>query len=103
MKIRLVLWLAVLWFVVLGFFFAHSGKCEDLDSQGCSACHVPNAGDHPVGMAPKGPVPSTLPLSPDGKVECTTCHYPHQGPEEPAGLRLLGNELCAACHPSLFD
>lgn len=98
MRTRLVLWLIVLLFTGSGFFFVHSGKCEDLASEGCSACHVPKAGDHPVGILPKGPVPSTLPLNSEGEIECTTCHYPHTGAGEPAGLRLEGDQLCFACH-----
>ncbi|MBI2877603.1 MAG: hypothetical protein HYY20_12050 [Candidatus Tectomicrobia bacterium] len=32
-------------------------------------------------------------------MECTTCHYPHSGGEEPAGVRMEGSDLCLACHP----
>jgi predicted CXXCH cytochrome family protein len=67
----------------------------------CIGCHRETAtpDNHPVGIAPAGPVPVVLPLSADGKIMCTTCHFPHTDGSTRAGERISqGDDLCVACH-----
>lgn len=73
----------------------------------CNQCHADRttAGDHPVGVVYdtaradlKRPAPRDLLV--DGKVECTSCHVPHE--EESAFPHRLRSEtttaLCNSCH-----
>lgn len=70
----------------------------------CTKCHSTNVGDHPVvrhpiGLAPKTDVPKFMPLSPDGRLVCYTCHDPHNKSPNPKMLRVAYLKLCSACHP----
>ena len=71
----------------------------------CLSCHGTMEPDHPV-MVKLGPdmkPGKELPLTPDGKITCLTCHDPT--PCNGKGLRMRGrasgeaaNELCFQCH-----
>ncbi len=87
---------------------------DGFDSDGlCNSCHraegVGHTGDmtashslgvpyqavtEPVGDNPGKPSPH---LAPEGWVECSTCHDPHQG-KHPAFLKDDPDALCASCH-----
>lgn len=65
----------------------------------CTACHTQVPGqDHPVAVSVRLPAPPGLPLGPNGKLVCTTCHDPHNETQFPRMLRMEVNALCAACH-----
>ena len=68
--------------------------------QRCSACHGDEGPSHPTGMAPRQPVPDTLPLS-RGRITCGTCHFLHGESNRFGDLLRLDNErggLCLTCH-----
>jgi hypothetical protein len=73
---------------------------SDLEER-CMRCHDDEGPSHHTGMAPKGPVPATLPLSTEGLVTCATCHFVH-GEQDPFGdfIRLDNRRggLCLTCH-----
>jgi len=72
----------------------------DIDAR-CMACHSDEGPSHPTAMAPRKPVPATLPLSGGGQITCATCHFVH-GEQNPYGdfVRLDNSRggLCLTCH-----
>jgi predicted CXXCH cytochrome family protein len=64
----------------------------------CTSCHTPGSNDHPVNISNYETVHVSLPLSPEGKITCYTCHDPHNQSEIPPLLRLSCDQLCLSCH-----
>jgi hypothetical protein len=73
---------------------------SDLEER-CMRCHDDEGPSHHTGIAPKRPVPATLPLSPEGLITCATCHFVH-GEQNPFGdfIRIDNTRggLCLTCH-----
>ena len=78
-------------------------------SELCLECHKDSAGNsvnHRVGIVPSMKVPDDLHLSPEGEMNCITCHMPHLPyKDKRTGGRtyylrrgILKRELCLACH-----
>ena len=67
----------------------------------CNGCHADEGPSHKTGMPPRAPLPAALPLSPEGMITCSTCHFVHG--EAGAGSSWLRidnrrGELCLTCH-----
>ena len=79
---------------------ARTALVPDIDAR-CTACHSDEGPSHHTGMAPRKPVPATLPLSGSGLIICATCHFVH-GEQNPYGdfLRVDNSRggLCLTCH-----
>lgn len=74
------------------------GKTAVADPVGlCAQCHAPSLMKHPYGVTPRT-VPAALPLGPEQKIVCHTCHDPHDVKKHRKGLRLEYMPLCAQCH-----
>ncbi len=72
---------------------------DDLE-QRCSVCHDEGPSHH-TGIAPKGPVPDALPLSSQGLITCSTCHFVHGEPDPFEDFVRIDNRrggLCLTCH-----
>ena len=66
----------------------------------CRSCHEQRAdsGEHVVGINPSMIV-TDLPLDPEGKIYCLTCHDPHGAKGYNMLLRAADfNQLCLKCH-----
>lgn len=90
------------------------GRRETLKMKGpiqaiCNRCHEisKNAISHPVEIVPDRDMvlPADFPLSPEGKMTCSTCHDIHAGPPPGALFKwnflrrqVVGVALCSACH-----
>lgn len=79
---------------------ARTNLVADVDAR-CNACHDDEGPSHHVGIAPRKPVPATLPLSGSGLIMCATCHFVH-GERAPVGgfVRIDNSRggLCLTCH-----
>ena len=67
----------------------------------CNACHDDEGPSHHTGIAPRKPVPDTLPLSPDGLITCATCHFVHGESNQFGAFLRIDNSrggLCLSCH-----
>lgn len=72
----------------------------DVDAR-CASCHDPLDASHRVGVTPKKSVPAALPLSPEGKVICATCHFMHAENDAFGDFVRIDNRkgaLCLTCH-----
>ena len=79
---------------------ARTQLLPDVDER-CNTCHGDEGPSHRVGIAPRGGLPETLPLSSRGTIMCATCHYIH-GERNPFGdfVRVDNSRgaLCLTCH-----
>lgn len=67
----------------------------------CSRCHADEGPSHRTGMAPKRPVPASLPLAADGTITCATCHFMHGEATTAESFERIDNrrgQLCLTCH-----
>lgn len=69
----------------------------------CVKCHAGNVDNHPVsshpiGSLPRISVPSSMPLTKDGKMVCYTCHDPHNRHKRGKMLRVDYQTICVTCH-----
>ena len=66
----------------------------------CYACHDEGPSHH-TGIAPRKPVPVSLPLSSTGRITCGTCHFVHGDHNSFGAYLRLDNArggLCLSCH-----
>jgi len=71
----------------------------DLEAR-CATCHDEGP-SHRTGMPPVRPEPPQLPLSPDGRITCGTCHFLHGEPAPGEAFCRVDNRkgaLCLSCH-----
>ncbi len=64
-------------------------------------CHGNEGPSHHTGIRPVKPVPETLPLSAEGLITCTTCHFVHGEPAPFMDFVRIENSrggLCLTCH-----
>ncbi len=79
---------------------ARTALVPDLEAR-CLRCHGGEGPSHPTGMRPGRPVPPELPLSRDGLVTCSTCHWLHGEGERARDYERIDNRrgrLCLSCH-----
>jgi hypothetical protein len=81
---------------------AHPALRDDLETQ-CFKCHADQGPSHKTNIAPKKPPPASLPLSPDNKITCYTCHWMHGEPQahQFEDFERIDNRrgaLCLSCH-----
>ncbi len=72
----------------------------DLESR-CFDCHAGEGPSHKTGVRPRGVVPPELPLSSDGRITCSTCHYVHGEANRANSFERIDNrrgKLCLTCH-----
>jgi hypothetical protein len=78
---------------------ARTALAPDIEVR-CTACHDEGP-SHPTGMAPRKPVPETLPLSGSGQIACATCHFMHGEHTLNSNFLRVDNRhgaLCLTCH-----
>ena len=79
---------------------ARTMLAPDLEER-CILCHGDEGPSHHTGIQPKKSVPDNLPLSREGLITCSTCHFMH-GEENRFGafLRVDNSRggLCLTCH-----
>jgi len=71
----------------------------DLEER-CIGCHDEGPSHH-TGIRPQKPVPDILPLSADGLITCSTCHFVHGEPKAMKDFLRIENSrggLCLTCH-----
>jgi hypothetical protein len=67
----------------------------------CNRCHGEEGPSHKTGIPAKTNVPAILPLSPDGKITCATCHFMHGEDNRFGAFLRIDNhrgKLCLTCH-----
>lgn len=72
----------------------------DLEAR-CGGCHGPLDASHRTGVQPKKSVPESLPLSADGRITCSTCHFMHGESNAFGDFVRIDNRrggLCLTCH-----
>ena len=76
--------------------FKYNLKADPKDI--CALCHqipIPGHLHEMYGNLPRLSLPPDLPLTPDGRIMCLTCHDPHGA----QGNKLTRRSGCDACHP----
>ena len=71
----------------------------DLETR-CAGCHDEGP-SHKTGIPPRTPPPAALPLSPDGRITCATCHWMHGESNAFGDFVRIDNRhggLCLTCH-----
>jgi len=79
---------------------AASALVPDLDAV-CIRCHGDEGPSHLTGIAPKRPVPTSLPLAANGTITCATCHFMHGEATTGESFERIDNrrgQLCLTCH-----
>jgi hypothetical protein len=69
--------------------------------QRCLVCHDDEGPSHHTGIRPRKAVPDALPLSQDGLIVCSTCHFMHGEHNDFGDFVRIDNTrggLCLACH-----
>jgi hypothetical protein len=67
----------------------------------CNRCHGTQGPSHRTGGKATMSVPSTLPLSSDGRLTCATCHFMHGERNSFGDFLRIDNrrgQLCLSCH-----
>jgi predicted CXXCH cytochrome family protein len=71
----------------------------------CLNCHKPDTDllnhRHPYNTKPKKKLASDLKLTPDGLLECLSCHNPHSS-KQPHMLKTEMDAICIGCHMDLL-
>jgi hypothetical protein len=89
--------------------FAHATPEEttamkgDIDAD-CMRCHYDGPITHPINVPNSKKKAKDLPLSPDGKITCVTCHIGHKQQDRFGSMLRKDNRrggLCNSCHDDL--
>ena len=79
---------------------ARTQLVPDVDDR-CTKCHDDEGPSHHVGIKPQRPVPEILPLSDQGLIICSTCHFVHGEHTPNSNFERIDNSrgaLCLTCH-----
>lgn len=88
----------------------HFMRIDNDEGNMCNDCHglrvvqFSSEGSHPVDVSVPGSggtqPPATLPLDPNARIACMTCHQPHNSPTDDGSLLRSADRvgLCVECH-----